>query len=101
MLTYVSPDRFTDKPMTLRALAESDYAVEIDSLTAGRILRTDRAGGEVGWLWVITGPYCGHARVQTSGTTADLEAAKAGLRVSFDSWLAWAATQPGPVTWLG
>ena len=34
MLICISPSRFAGKPMTLRALAATDYAVEIDGMTA-------------------------------------------------------------------
>ena len=99
MLIHVSPSRFAGKPMTLRALADADYAVEIDGLTAGRMLRTERAARRIAWLWTITGPYCGYASVATSGDVEDLQSARTALRSTFDGWLAWAMMQPGPVAW--
>lgn len=101
MLIHISPSRFAGKPMTLRALAAADYAVEIDGMTAGRILRTERASRRIAWLWTITGPYCGHAGVATSGDVEDRALARTALRASFDGWLAWAVKQPGPVAWHG
>lgn len=101
MLIRVAPSRFPGKPMRLRALADNDYAVEIDGMTAGRILRTERAVRRTAWLRTITGPYCGHASVATSGDVEDLASARTALRASFDGWLAWAMRQPGPVAWHG
>ena len=47
MLTYVSPPRFTGKSMKLRALADCDSAVEIDGITAGRIMRSEFPEGRI------------------------------------------------------
>jgi hypothetical protein len=101
MLIRISPSRFVGEPMSLRGLADADYAVEIDGMTAGRLLRTGRAARRIAWLWTITGPYIGYAGVATSGDVEELVSAKTALRASFDGWLAWAMRQPRAVAWHG
>ena len=101
MVAFVSQVRFLNRPLSLRVLAEGDYAVMIDGMTAGRILRTERAAGRLAWLWTVTGPYCGKAAVGTSGEAEYLAAARTSFRTSFDGWLAWANIQPRPVAWHG
>ena len=101
MLIHLSPSCFVGKPMTLRTIAAADYTVEIDGMIAGRILRSERAARRIAWLWTITGHYCGHAGIPTSGDVEDLASARTALRASFDGWLAWAMRQPEPVAWHG
>ena len=79
----------------------NDYIADFDGLRAGWIVEgLPSKAGEI-WLWTMTGPSCGPARVTTFGSCGTLEEAKTEMSRAFDQWKNWAARETGPVAWFG
>jgi hypothetical protein len=100
MAFTIPPLRITDKPLEFRSFLGSDHIAEVDGLRVGWILDAESPEGRPRWLWTMTGPCCGHARVNNIGECSTLEAAKLELRKAFEDWKAWAGEQREPVTWF-
>lgn len=100
-MSRIDPHRFTGLQLVPTAIAEDDYAIAIDGLRAGRIMRQRRAFGKETWFWTITGPYLVQAGLPSAGEAETLEEARRAFRQTFDNWMRWAMAQNGPVIWHG
>ena len=103
MKDQVDPKRFTGKAFTRRKTfrdSKDDYAIKIDRLIAGRIMKMMRPGQRVVWLWSLTAPYFPVSTPQY-GEEDTFEAASEAFKKLFWEWHAWAIKQPGKVTWYG
>lgn len=101
MPVTVDPDRFTGLPLLTKRLAPGDYAVTVDGLRAGRIMRQPRAFGVEVWLWSVTGPALVQAGLSSSGEADSLHDARLAFREALDGWLAWRTAQGGKVYRFG
>lgn len=101
MHTTVNPQRFSAQEISLSPLARGQSAVVLGGLRIGRISHAVSGEGKTSWLWSLTGPSCGSMPEVACmcGEANSLSAAKLQLRHAFDSWLAWALAQQGPVLW--
>ena len=103
MKDQVDPNRFTAKRFTRRKIfrdSKDDYAINIDRLTAGRIMKMMRPGQRVVWLWSLTAPYF-PVSIPQNGEEETFEAAQDAFNKLFWEWHAWALKQRGKVTWYG
>lgn len=103
MAERVDPARFNGKSFTRRkTFADSvdDYAVRIDGLEAGRIMRKRYAGNVMLWFWSVTGPY-DEGLGPSHGEEDTLEMAQTAFKLRFWKWRAWAASHPGKPNWTG
>jgi len=100
MRITVDPHRFTGSSLTTRALAVNDFAVEIDGLNVGRIMRLPQVADRMAWVWSINGPVLAHAGLNSSGETPSLAEARQSLREVWDRWLTWALASDLPVHWI-
>ena len=101
MHTTVNPQRFQAQDIILSPVARGQSAVLLGGLRIGRISHAVSGEGKTSWLWSLTGPSCGCMPddLGTCGEANTLAAAKLQLRHAFDTWLAWALVQDGPVHW--
>lgn len=101
MQTTVNPQRFGAQEISLSPLSRGQSAVLLGGLRIGRISHAVNGEGRTSWMWSLTGPCCANMPVDlcTCGEENSLSAAKLQLRHAFDTWLAWALAQPGPVHW--
>jgi len=79
----------------------NDYVARISNLSLGRITLERRAGDLMVWSWSVTGPDLPRNLKPGGGDCETLAQAKAAVRSVFDSWLEWAKSQQGFVTWWG
>lgn len=98
-MSLIDPHRFTGLQLVPTAIAEDDFAISIEGLRAGRIMRQRRAFGKETWFWTITGPALVQADLPSSGEAETLEEARQAFRLTFDKWMRWAVVQGGPVMW--
>jgi hypothetical protein len=75
----VAPSWFAGRPLVSCELAPDDYAVSIDGIMAGRILRQPRSLRAAVWLWSVTGPALIQAGIPSSGEVESLDAARQGF----------------------
>lgn len=101
MHTTVNPQRFQAQELSLSPLARGQSAVVLGGLRIGRVSHAVSGEGKTSWLWSLTGPSCGSMPEDLCmcGQAATLADAKLQLRHVFDTWLAWALAQQGPVHW--
>lgn len=99
----VDPRRFTSKMFTRRKtfpVSVDDFAISIDGLTAGRIMKKVLPGQKAVWFWTLTSPYFPGPKSH-DGQEDSFEAARDEFKKVFWAWHAWALKQPGKVTWYG
>ena len=99
----VDPNRFTGKQFTRRKCfpnSVDDYRIDIDGLTAGRIMKTVRPGQRVAWEWFFNAPYY-PVNPPHQGEEETFEAAREAFKKLFWQWHAWALKQPRKTTWYG
>lgn len=101
MHTTVNPQRFHAQDISLSPLARGQSAVVLGGLRIGRVSHAISGEGKTSWLWSLTGPSCSAMPEDLCmcGAAANLSDAKLQLRHAFDTWLAWALAQDGPVHW--
>lgn len=101
MHSTVNPQRFQAQDITLSPVARGQSAVLLGGLRIGRISHAVNGEGKTSWLWSLTGPSCASMPhgLATCGEANALATAKLQLRHAFDTWLAWAMAQDGPVHW--
>ena len=103
MKDEVDPKRFTGKAFTRRRTSpdsKADYAIVIDGLIAGRIMKKTLSFQRVTWFWSLTAPYFPVSTPQ-NGDEETFEAARDAFKKLFWEWHAWALKQQGKVTWYG
>lgn len=100
-MSIIDPNRFTGLQLVPTAIAQDDYAIAIDGMRAGRIIRQARAFGKETWFWTMTGPALAQAGMASSGEAETLEEARAAFRRVFNEWLRWATAHDGAVHWHG
>ncbi len=100
MVVNFPAERLQDKPLVFRRFLGDDHVAEVDGLRAGWILHSSNSGSPV-WWWTLTGPCCGHARIENSGECATLDAAKQAFQRAYATWLTWASAEAGTVAWFG
>ena len=72
--------------------------MQIDGLTAGRIIQLRSRYERIFWVWLFTGPsYPSNQPLE--GEAESLEAAARVFKHEFLLWRAWAERQHAPVTW--
>ena len=101
--SQVDPHRFTGKMFTRRTTflaSTDDYAIRIDGLIAGRIMKKILPGQKAVWFWTLTGPYFPGPKSH-DGQGETFEAARDEFKKVFWAWHAWALKQPGSATWYG
>lgn len=89
------------EPLDIHPFLGEDHVAEIGGLRAGWILAGTPADSGRVWLWTLTGPSCGTARVNTVGGCSSLGEAKAELLGAFEQWKSWAITTPQQAVWFG
>ena len=97
----IDPKRFKGKKLTRRQTVPgtaNDYAIRIDGLTVGRIIKKVESDQRAIWIWTMTAPYHPHNEPQ-NGEEETFEAARDAFKGMFREWLAWASKQSGKVTW--
>lgn len=101
MHSTVNPQRFQAQDISLSPVARGQSAVLLAGLRIGRISHAVNGEGKTTWLWSLTGPSCASMpeELGTCGEANTLAVAKLQLRHAFDTWLAWAMAQDGPVHW--
>jgi hypothetical protein len=102
-INEVDPNRFTGKTFTrCKTFPESidDYSIQIDGLTAGRIMKKTLSFQRVVWFWTMTAAYY-PIKALHHGEEETFEAAKDAFKKMFWEWHAWALKQPGKTTWYG
>ena len=98
MTTFIDPARFTDKSFTRRTRATDDYAIMIDGMVAGRLMRQALSFQRVVWFWSVTGPYMPPELQPTHGECETMEDAQEAFKAKFWSWHRW-ATIAGKTVW--
>lgn len=101
--SQVDPRRFTGKMFTRRTTfltSADDYAIRIDGLIAGRIMKKILPGQKAVWFWTLTGPYFPGPKSH-DGQEETFEAARDEFKKIFWQWQAWALRQPGKASWYG
>ncbi len=88
--------RLIDKELRFDVFLGQDYVATVAGLRCGWILS---GGGQ--WWWSMTGPCCGHARINNVGTATSLEQAQNQFRDAYQAWLRWALAEKEPVVWFG
>lgn len=99
----VDPNRFTSKKFTRRQTflnTTHDFAIRIDGLTAGRIMKKILPGQKAVWFWTLTGPHFPGPKSH-DGQQDSFEAARDEFKKVFWAWHDWALKQQGMVTWYG
>lgn len=99
----VDPNRFNGKIFKRRPTfpgVADDFAIRIDGLIAGRIMRKILPGQKAVWFWTLTGPYFPGPKSH-DGQEETFEAARDEFKKVFWQWHAWALKKPGKVTWYG
>lgn len=99
----IDPHRFTGKTFSRRKAfpnSADDYVIQIDGLTAGRIMKKTITGQRVVWFWTMTAAYY-PIKALHHGEEETYEAARDAFKKMFWEWQAWAIKQPGKVTWYG
>jgi hypothetical protein len=99
----IDPQRFTGKTFARRKAfpnSVDDYVIQIDGLTAGRVMKMTLTGQMPVWFWTLTGPYFPGPQSQ-DGQEATFEAALEEFEKVFWQWHVWALRQPGKTTWHG
>jgi hypothetical protein len=100
MIVNFPAERLQGKTLVFRPFLGSDYVVEVDGLRAGWIL-SGQKNGMPAWWWTMTGPSCGHGRIDNSGECKTLDEARDAFREAFEAWRAWALAEAGSVAWFG
>ena len=99
----VDPHRFTGKKFTRRQTfpgTSHDFAIKIDGIEAGRIMKKIVTGQRGVWFWTLTGPYFPSSK-SSDGEEETFEAARDAFKKLFWEWHASALKQQGPATWYG
>lgn len=96
MTIRISPSRLKDEQLIFSVFLGQDYVASVGGLRCGWIL----AGGS-SWWWTMTGPCCGHGRINNVGSAASLDEAQSQFRDAYRAWLSWALSEQEPVTWFG
>lgn len=99
----IDPQRFTGKTFARRKAfptSVDDYVIQIDGLTAGRIMKMTLPGQKAVWFWTLTGPHFPGPKSH-DGQEDTFEAARDEFKKVFWQWQSWALKQPGKTTWHG
>lgn len=83
---------FTQRKTFLTSV--DDFAIRIDGLIAGRIMKKILPSQKAVWFWTLTGPHFPGSKSH-DGQEETFEAARDGFKKVFWQWQSWALQQQG------
>lgn len=99
MTLLIDPMSVTDKPLLLHQQEPGNYQVSVAGLILGRLSRYEVAGGDVRWLWYLTGPHPPEEAAPPYGECRSLVLAKEAMRSFFQTCVERASNSKVAIKW--
>ena len=85
--------------LSLKAVGESDFQVQVCGLTVGQIMGRKRSFGRAVWFWSLSGPHLPETMDAAGSNAQTLGGAKQAIKRLFDAWLQSTTGQPANLAW--
>ena len=97
MASRLNANEWANGILSLAAMGENDFQVQVDGVPIGQIIARRRSFGRTISFWSISGPQIPESMGEAGSNAHTLDGAKAAVKHALDVWLESATGERGKV----